>query len=86
MKENLKELQYYADDFHKRNVITQKTKGSSIRHKMSITASSIANYTRLIESLTVVQKSAVRDFDLDEISEESKGDGVRMTSNYEKKL
>jgi hypothetical protein len=37
---------------------------------MMVTASSMANYTRLIESLTLMQRAQIRDFD--DISEESK--------------
>jgi hypothetical protein len=51
IKENLNEIKYYAEDFSKRNAITKKTKGSSIRHKLKAICYSLNNYTHLIESL-----------------------------------
>lgn len=63
-----------------------RAKESSIRHKMNIIASSIANYTRLIESLSHTQKTVIIDNDF-ESEEKEDGDFDRRGSGaYEKKL
>lgn len=68
-----------------------RTKSSSIRGKMSLLQNSIANYTRLIESLSIIRSQSNH---YEEMSEENKDynlphddmNGERLSSTHEKKL
>jgi hypothetical protein len=58
--ENLGELKHYAEDYHKRNAISKKIIGSSLRHKMKALSLSLANDTHLIESLSMLSNSRLQ--------------------------
>ena len=51
LKDNLKDLIYYADDYNKRNVLTRSVVGSKIKEKVDIILNSMTGHTRLIENL-----------------------------------
>ncbi|CDW82127.1 sel1 domain protein repeat-containing protein [Stylonychia lemnae] len=86
VKDNFKDVGYYTEDFNKRNAIAKKqvniylirkirTKGSSIRSKLTILQNSIANYARLIESLSIVRNQQNNQYE--EASEENKDGNIQ---------
>ena len=51
MKESLKELMYYAQDYNKHNFMTKKIVAKKINKKMNVILNTMSNYTRMVDNL-----------------------------------
>ena len=77
LKDNIKNILYYAEDYNKHNWVTKKVVAGKIKGKMSQIISNMANYTRMVESLAFTHNQAQMQHMLLEQQSSNKADEIK---------